>query len=154
MSATTTYENQMTLEQQVERDALARRIQFANTVTTYLIGAGTFMLIVIVILWAFLNQFNQLVAFGGVLLPMVAGCLFYKYLAGQQKLTAGFLAFEMGFILTVFAAAFVIPGILAAVGLAYLLIIMFTYLLHSSKAGRWVSIWPTLNYFVTGVPAP
>ncbi|MBZ0303933.1 MAG: hypothetical protein K8J31_29615, partial [Anaerolineae bacterium] len=138
MSAFAVIERQSTHEQQVEATAQARRVQLANQTTTILAVTAIVFIVVFAIVWVFSQEFIQLLVFDGLMSGLLAGSLLYKYLKRQQRVRAGFVVFVAGFFLTVFGGAFAIPGLLPTTGLAYLVVILYAFLLLGDQAGRWI----------------
>ena len=133
-----TAELEMTHEQQVEADALALRMGYANTTSTFFAIAAVAIMVASGVAWVFAQDALQLLIFVVLLLPLLIGSLLYKYLAPRGTVTAGMIATVLGLALTTFGAPFIIPGMLAPAGVAYLIAITSAYILLGDKITRWL----------------
>ena len=116
----------------------ARRAQLALSITRYVaLGSATFMLLS-VIAWLFYREYNQLLAYAVLLLPLVMGARLYPAFHHRNRATVGMYLFIFPVLLFAAVLPLLMPTLMPVVVISYIMTVMLGNLLLGDKANRWL----------------
>ncbi len=127
-------------ERRYREKAQARRDELALNISRYLVQAALAVLILMAVLWLFVRQYTQLLVAGGVLLlpAGAAAALPTFHRRGQTSLGITLLLASILVLLVLFG--FVVPDMLPAISVGYVLLVVMAYLLAGRQTARWL-VW-------------
>ncbi len=133
MIATTT-ETKKLLEDKV----WARRAEFALKLSVPLAVIDLIMAISMAVSWLFFRQYTQLLGFGIVLLILTVGAGLYPLFHWRGQVRLGIYLLLISFLIVVGSSALLVPPVIPATAIGYVVISILSYLLLGNKDSRWV----------------
>lgn len=126
-------------EKVIAARSLARRAQFALSISKVIGIFGPVFLILAGILWLFFRQYPQLLAIPVFVLLPTAGAWLCPVLQrrGQERISIALLLISI--LLDISAVFFVLPEIALCLAILYVFIILLTYLLLIDKVGHLIA---------------
>jgi methyl-accepting chemotaxis protein len=136
----------------------ARRSQFAMDISRALMWTVAIGVVLLMITWLFLRSYTQLLIIsGGLLLIMVSAGLYPMFQRRGQG-TLGILLFLAAILLLAVIAPLMIPGLMPAAPIAYIVTILLANLLLGDQGGRWLGgvcvVGLIANFIMVNVWAP
>jgi methyl-accepting chemotaxis protein len=125
-------------EKLVEEQIRARRAQLALTITRYVAWGGTIFLVLSAMAWVFYREYNQLLAYAVILVPLVAGAWLYPMFHRRGRVVLGVYLFILPVLLFAALLPVLVPALMPVVVISYIMTIMLGNLLLGDRANRWL----------------
>jgi len=134
VTTTISSEEERLLEAQIH----ARRAQLALTITRYVTWGGAIFLALSAMAWVFYQQYNQLLAYAVILVPLVAGAGLYPVFHRRKQTVVGVYLFILPVLLFAALLPVLVPALMPVVVISYIMTIMLGNLLLGDRANRWL----------------
>jgi len=126
-----------TVEKLVETLLLERRANFGLSLSKLITIVDIIMAVGLVGLWLFFNQYTQLLVLGGSTIVLFAGSAAFPVLHRQGRTTLGSYVLLTSFALVLTVAALILPDMLPAVSVGFIVAITLAILLLGDQLSRW-----------------
>ena len=125
-------------EKLLDAQIRVRRVQLALDITRYVALGGAVFLFLSSIALLFLRQYNQLLAYAVLLLPLVITARLYPFFHGRHRATIGMYLFVISVLLFAAPLPFLLPTVMPVVVMSYVMIVMLGNLVLGDKVNRWL----------------
>ena len=140
-------------EKLVETQLLERRAKFGLSLSKVVTIIDIIMAVSMVGLWLFFRQYTQLVVLGGSTIVLLVGSALFPVLHRQGRTTLGSYVLLTSFALVLTVAALIMPDMLPAVSVGFIVAITLAILLLGDHLSRWFIVGQILAYIACAVLA-
>ena len=127
-------------EKLVESQIRDRRVEFGLNTAKYNMWANAVFAVATFIAWLIFRQYTQILVLVFALVLMVIGSGLYPVLIRRGQMVAGALVLLLPFLIVVALSCPLFPQIMPASGVAYLSIIVMSYMTLGEKDSRWTIV--------------
>lgn len=120
----------------VEATMITRRAQMALSISKSLFWGLSCMAAAVFIAWLFFPEYGQLLAIVVAMLPVLVASRLYPSFYSQERYRIGMQLILYGLFILVFVAPFLIPSVIAAISLGYLVLIAMGNLFLGMRDSR------------------
>jgi methyl-accepting chemotaxis protein len=125
-------------EKLVEAQIRARRARFALTFTKYVVWGATLAGVSLIILWFVFPQYSQLLVVNVPLILLVVSGLMYPVFHRRGQTTIGIHVCLVAFLVAVVANPLLLPDVMLAPMIGYIILIIISNLLLGAKDSFWL----------------
>ncbi len=125
-------------EKLVDDQIRARRAEFALNLNRYVAGALIVLIASTGIMWVFFQQYTQLLAITGFLTLLIPGSGLYPVFHRRGQERSGICFLLIPILLVVAFVPLLVPDVMLATGIGYILVIIMGNLLLGDKDKRWL----------------
>jgi methyl-accepting chemotaxis protein len=125
-------------QEQVDQEVGLYRKQFAETVSMVLFWSVAIVTGVVLVLWLFLS-YVQLLIVGIGLALLVVGAGLFPTLSRHGRANLAVAHILIAILLLAVVTPVLMPALTAVVHIAYVVVVLLTYLLLGDRAGRWMA---------------
>jgi methyl-accepting chemotaxis protein len=137
----------------VDTQLLERRAKFGLSLSRIVTIVDIIIAIGAVGLWLVFRQYTQLLALGGSTLVLLVGSASFPFLHRQGRTTLGFYILLVSFFLVLSACALIMPDLLPAISVGFIIVLAMAVLLLGDQQSRWFIVSETLTFVVCAVLA-
>jgi hypothetical protein len=124
----------------VESQLLERRANFGLSLSTPVTIITIIMAIGLVGMWLFMRQYTQLAVLGGSTILLLVGSVLFPVLHRQGRTTLGSYVLLISFTLVLLNSALILPDLLSAASVGFIVAITLAILLLGDHMSRWYII--------------
>jgi methyl-accepting chemotaxis protein len=125
-------------EKRYREKAQARRDELALNISRYLVRAALAVLVLMLVLWLFVRHYTQLLVTGGVLLLPAGAAATLPTFHRRGQMSSGITLLLSSILVLFVFFGFVVPDMLPAISVGYVLLVIMAHLLAGRRTARWL----------------